>query len=213
MNLATIEAIRQGIAEIAQQAETGWHGDDYGTGAADVHRRIDNYLCELIAENGGEVKEPEVFRYIEVRTFGNPVQKILHRENEYGGSTYFWERRMKELEKKVNNPGLFAEVFEYDTEQLLIDYFLEADKEPEPEIPWQKLEPWAEFVAMDDAGQWWQYDRQPVQLYSVYSNTGKYRAKKTSLIPFTAPDWRTSLRQRPAKNQSPRPESAQNKSK
>lgn len=80
----------------------------------------------------------------------------------------------------------------------------------EPEIPWDDLEPWAEFVAMDDDGQWWQYDRQPVQLYSVYGNTGEYCAKRTKLIPFTAPDWRTSLRQRPEKDQSPRPESAQN---
>ena len=199
MNLATIEAIRQGITGIAQQAQVGRHGDDFNTGATEMHRRIDNYLCELIEDEGGEVKEPEVFRYIEVRTFGNPVQKILHRENEYGGSTYFWERRMKELEKKVNNPGLFAEVFEYDTEQLLIDYFLEADKEPEPEIPWDDIEPWAEFVSMDADGQWWQYEDDPRLLQSLRGNTPYTNAQKINIFPFTVPDWRSSLRQRPAK--------------
>ena len=38
MNLATIEAIREGIAGIAQQAETGWSGDDYNAGAAEMRR-------------------------------------------------------------------------------------------------------------------------------------------------------------------------------
>jgi len=66
-----------------------------------------------------------VFIYIEVRTFGNPNQKILHRENEYGGSTYFWQRRIKELEKKVNNSTLFVNVFEYDSEQPLIKFNFE----------------------------------------------------------------------------------------
>ncbi len=200
MNLATIEAIRQGITGIAQQAQVGRHGDDFNTGATEMHRRIDNYLCELIEDEGGEVKEPEVFRYIEVRTFGNPVQKILHRENEYGGSTYFWERRMKELEKKINNPALFAEVFEYDTEQELIDHFLTTDKEPEPEIPWDKFADWVQYVAMDKDGAWWEFENEPSPTsddYWRFTKPGK--GNPVNIIPFTAPDWRTSLRQRPAK--------------
>jgi len=206
MNLATIEAIRQGITGIAQQAQVGRHGDDFNTGATEMHRRIDNYLCELIEDEGGEVKEPEVFRYIEVRTFGNPVQKILHRENEYGGSTYFWERRMKELEKKINNPALFAEVFEYDTEQELIDCFLETDKEPGQEIPWDDLSEWVQWVAMDADKDWFQYENEPIlqgdcEWWFDSKNTLKtgQRPVKTKKIAFTAPDWRTSLRQRPAK--------------
>lgn len=200
MNLETIEAIRQGITEIARQAETGWHGDDFNVGATIMHQRIDNYLCELIVENGGEVKEPEVFRYFEVRTFGNPMQKIVHRENEYGGGAYFWERRIKELEKKVNNPGLFVDVFEYDTEQQLIDYFLKNDKEPGQEIQWAFFEDWVQFVSMDKDGAWWKYEFEPKlneRDRDWWSDKGQKRLIQLNIIPFTAPDWRTSLRQRP----------------
>jgi hypothetical protein len=66
----------------------------------------------------------------------------------------------------------------------------------EPEIPWDDLEPWAEFVAMDEDGAWWEYGEKPRPLQTVW---GELCAKRTKLIPFTAPDWRTSLRQRPAK--------------
>lgn len=231
MNLATIEAIRHRIAEIAKENRIVPAQNDYRTGAAELHTRIDNYLCELIAENGGEVKETEVFRYIEVRTFGNPVQKIVHRENEYGGSAYFWQRRIKELEKKVNNPELFVDVFEYDTKQELIDYFSSADKEwagyteaeqncrgcmgpcgrcdepdipePEPEIPWDKLPKWVEWVAMDANKKWYLYSLEPSKKGTKWwpQDIKNGICINCNNIPFTAPDWRTSLRQRPKTNE------------
>ena len=75
--------------------------------------------------------------------------------------------------------------------------------EPEPEIPWDALPDWAQWVAMDNDGEWWEYEEEPRQLQTVWENLVHTCAKKTSLIPFTAPDWRTSLRQRPAKTTAP----------
>ena len=208
MNLATIEAIRQGIAEIAQQAETGWSGDDYNAGAAEMRRRIDNYLCELIAEHGGEVKEPEVFRYIEVRKIGafahNPA---THREKaQEPGNMIMWMRRIKELEVQINSTAYFVTVCEYDSEQLLIDHFLTTNKEPGQEIPWDDLPEWVQWVAMDADKDWFQYENEPIlqgdcEWWFDSKNTLKtgQRPVKTKKIAFTAPDWRTSSRQRPAK--------------
>lgn len=223
MNLATIEAIRQGIAEIAQQAETGWSGDDYNAGAAEMRRRIDNYLCELIAEHGGEVKEPEVFRYIEVRKIGafahNPA---THREKaQEPGNMIMWMCRIKELEVQINSTAYFVTVCEYDSEQLLIDHFLEADKEfdkkvknakllidgfkydkePEPKIPWDELPEWVEFVAMDGDGRWFKFEHEPERInrLGVWGKTRQGQSGTAYNITVTAPDWRSSLRQRPAK--------------
>jgi len=204
MNLATIEAIRQGISEIARQAETGWHGDDYSNGAADLHRRVDNYLCELIVEHGGEVKEPQVFRYIEVHKIGafahNPA---IHREKaQEPGNMIMWMRRIKELEVQINSTAYFVTVCEYDSEQLLIDQFLKTDKDSEPEILWDELEDWVRYVAMDEDGQWYAYDCKPIcveEQWALDKTKSDYNAYRTGIIPFTAPDWRTSLHQRPAK--------------
>ena len=203
MNLATIEAIREGITGIAQQAETGWSGDDYNAGAAEMRRRIDDYLCELIAEHGGEVKEPEVFRYIEVRKIGafahNPA---THREKaQEPGNMIMWMRRIKELEVQINSTAYFVTVCEYDIEQLLIDYFLKTDKESEPEILWDELEDWVEWVAMDADGVWWRFQFEPEQDNDegVWWTQKGRRSNRSNIIPFKAPDWRTSLRQRPKK--------------
>lgn len=74
--------------------------------------------------------------------------------------------------------------------------------EPEPEIPWEKLEDWAQWVAMDEDGEWWEYEYEPVKLNHCWAKIPcKGGAKSTNLIPFTAPDWRTSLRQRPKTNE------------
>ncbi len=83
-------------------------------------------------------------------------------------------------------------------------------EKPEPEIPWDALPDWVQWVAMDEDGQWWQYQEEPRQAKTVWGESICTRASKAHFIRFTAPDWRTSLRQRPAKDQSPRPESAQN---
>lgn len=210
MNLATIEAIRQGISEIARQAETGWHGDDYSNGAADLHRRVDNYLCELIVEHGGEVKEPQVLRYIEVRKIvGLGLYDPVHREKaQEPGNMLMWMRRIKELEAQVDCKTHFVTVCEYDSEQLLIDHFLETDKEPGQEIPWDDLPDWVQWVAMDADKDWFQYENKPIlqgdcEWWFDSKNTLKtgQRPVKTKKIPFTAPDWRTSLRQRPKTNE------------
>lgn len=126
MNLATIEAIRQGIAEIIQQVKFEHKSGDFNAGANKIYQRIDNYLCELIAENGGEVKEPE------------------------------------------------------------------------PEIPWEKLEGWVQWVAMDRRGAWYEYQVQPKRLSTCWGPVCGL-CKASLLIQFTAVDWSTSLRQRPAK--------------
>lgn len=126
MNLATIEAIREGIAKIAKENWIVPAQNDYRNGVTELHQRIDNYLCELIAENGGEVKEPE------------------------------------------------------------------------PEIPWEKLEGWVQWVAMDRRGAWYEYQVQPKRLSTCWGPVCGL-CKASLLIQFTAVDWSTSLRQRPAK--------------
>lgn len=83
----------------------------------------------------------------------------------------------------------------------------------EPEIPWYALPDWVRYVAMDEDGQWYAYDCKPIcveEQWALDKMKSEYNAYRTGIIPFTAPDWSTSLRQRPEKDQSPRPESAQN---
>jgi len=83
----------------------------------------------------------------------------------------------------------------------------------EPEIPWYALPDWVRYVAMDEDGQWYAYDCKPIcveEQWALDKTKSDYNAYRTGIIPFTAPDWRASLRQRPEKDQSPRPESAQN---
>ena len=124
MNLATIEAIREGIAKIAKENWIVPAQNDYRNGVTELHQRIDNYLCELIAENGGEVKEPE------------------------------------------------------------------------PEIPWEKLEGWVQWVAMDRRGAWYEYQVQPKRLSTCWGPVCGL-CKASLLIQFTAVDWSTSLHKRP----------------
>ena len=205
MNLATIEAIREGIAKIAKENWIVPAQNDYRNGVTELHQRIDNYLCGLIAENGGEVKEPEVFRYIEVRKIvGFGLYDPVHREqSQEPGNMLIWMRRIKELEAQVDCKTHFVTVCEYDIEQLLIDQFLKTDKDSEPEILWDELEDWVQWVAMDFDNDWFQYENKPVIKdecqWWFESKKGTNRPVKTKRIPFTAPDWRTSLRQRPAK--------------
>ena len=204
MNLATIEAIREGIAKIAKENWIVPAQNDYRNGVTELHQRIDNYLCELIAEHGGEVKEPEVFRYIEVHKIGafahNPA---IHREKaQEPGNMLMWTRRVKEIEAQINSTAYFVTVCEYDSDQLLIDHFLEDDKKPEPEIPWYALPDWVRYVAMDEDGQWYAYDCKPIcveEQWALDKTKSDYDAYRTGIIPFTDPDWRTSLHQRPAK--------------
>ena len=194
MNLATIKAIRQGIAEIAQQAETGWSGDDYNAGAADVHRRVDNYLCELIAENCGEVKEPEVFRYIEVRQRGAGV---LYREPaQEPGSMAIWDVRIKHLEQEFTGDEIFVDLYEYDTEQILSTV-----QETELKIPWSDFPNWVHFVCMNEQGDWTLHELEPFLHETHWSASGAVWAFATryKMPEYYATDWRTSLRQRPAK--------------
>ncbi len=233
MNLATIEAIREGIAKIAKENWIVPAQNDYRNGVTELHQRIDNYLCELIAENGGEVKEPEVFRYIEVRKIvGFGLYDPVHREqSQEPGNMLIWTRRIKELEAQVDCKTHFVTVCEYDIEQLLIDHFLDTDKDPEqwagyteteqncrgcmgpcgmcdqpdtaePEIPWYALPDWVRYVAMDEDGQWYAYDCKPIcveEQWALDKTKSDYDAYRTGIIPFTDPDWRTSLHQRPAK--------------
>ena len=226
MNLATIEAIRQGISEIAQQLLVGRIGDDFTAGATEMHQRIDGYLCELIAENGGEVKEPEVFRYIEVRKIvGFGLYDPVHREqSQEPGNMLIWMRRIKELEAQVDCKTHFVTVCEYDIEQLLIANpeqwagYTETEQNcrgcmgpcgmcdqpdtEEPEIPWYALPDWVRYVAMDEDGQWYAYDCKPIcmeEQWALDKTKSDYNAYRTGIIPFTDPDWRASLRQRPKK--------------
>lgn len=76
-------------------------------------------------------------------------------------------------------------------------------QEPKPEIPWDKLEDWAMWAAMDSDKHWWRYEFEPERNErdrDWWSCTGKKKLIQPHLIPFTAPDWRTSLRQRPKNN-------------
>ena len=68
--------------------------------------------------------------------------------------------------------------------------------EPEPEIPWDELPKWANWVAMDKNEAWFAYLLKPKPLTTVWGGSGDL-FKRIHLIPFTARDWRTSLRQRP----------------
>lgn len=76
-------------------------------------------------------------------------------------------------------------------------------KKPEPEIPWEELPGWAKWVAMDANKSWWMYEFKPAQIDNFCAWWVKKGRKKSinDLIPFTAPDWRTSLRQRPKTNE------------
>lgn len=82
--------------------------------------------------------------------------------------------------------------------------FLDAEKEDEPEIPWDKLEDWVQWVAMDEDGQWWEFEHEPSPTSDDYwRSTKPGKGNPVNIIPFTAPDWRTSLRQRPTPAVSP----------
>lgn len=76
------------------------------------------------------------------------------------------------------------------------------ESEPEPEIPWDEMEDWVQFIAMDANNQWFKFEHEPEKLDRLQmwgkSHGQSYIAYN---IPFTAPDWRTSLRQRPKTNE------------
>ncbi len=190
MNLATIEAIRQGITGIAQQAQVGRHGDDFNTGATEMHRRIDNYLCELIEDEGGEVKEPEVFRYIEVRQRGAGA---LHREPaQEPGSMAIWDVRIKQLEQEFTGDDFFVDLYEYDTEQILSTV-----QEPELKIQWDDFPNWVDWVVMDEDNIWTLHEMEPQLTGTCWQPTGLVWAYAKRYKMPQHQNWRTSLHQRP----------------
>ncbi len=196
MNLETLQSVMDGVAAIAKGIQFERQGGDFNTGVTELHRRIDNYICGLISAHGGEVIAPEVFRYIEVRQRGAGA---LHREPaQEPGSMAIWDVRIKQLEQEFTGDEFFVDLYEYDTEQILSTV-----QEPELKIPWDDFPNWVQWVAMDFDNDWFQYENKPVIKdecqWWFESKKGTNRPVKTKRIPFTAPDWRTSLRQRPAK--------------
>jgi hypothetical protein len=75
--------------------------------------------------------------------------------------------------------------------------FLSTDKESGQEIPWDKFEDWVQYVAMDEDGQWWEFENKPFLTPDYWRSTKPGKGNPVNFIPFTASDWRTSLRQRP----------------
>ena len=100
---------------------------------------------------------------------------------------------------RLENATALLLVAQQESEDVLVN-FLDADKEPEPEIQWEKLEGWVQYVAMDASGQWWKYEVEPDRDdrdCDWWSVEGRKRLIQLNAIPFTAPDWRTSLHKRP----------------
>lgn len=69
--------------------------------------------------------------------------------------------------------------------------------EPEPEIPWDELHEWVQWVAMDKNGDWYGYDNEPQKGNRQWVILIPGEFTYIAIAEVTARDWRTSLRQRP----------------
>lgn len=68
-----------------------------------------------------------------------------------------------------------------------------------PVVNWAAMPAWAKWVAMDEDGHWWWFDKKPRELSTWWEEDGGYCGRiPVSHVPSFTGDWRDSLVERPA---------------
>ena len=59
--------------------------------------------------------------------------------------------------------------------------------------PWSEAPPWAKYIAQDETGEWWWYEKEPVPRKDGWDDTTTQSMSQS----YKCPNWRDTLQKRP----------------